>query len=258
MISDSSGSTPSLSLQRSSAEKPSCNLAPIAQGPNEALQRTGHTNEGLPSFQRSSPREPAAELGRSVSQISLGILPMSISSFIVDWPKFVSEWKTRPDYASVNGFYWDAMEEPKPWIAHHRLWTDSPTTQMHASEVYEELRPHLDKASRRAFDKLFGAFFWWNEAAGKFAIAFHNDLGKGANPEVFAITMKPATVEKHLALWDEGAFDRLRAPFKAEFPEGNERIENFGVFKKYVKMWVSLLQKAASKHRGVVVSVHGT
>jgi hypothetical protein len=54
--------------------------------------------------------------------------------------------------------------------------------------------------------------------------------------EAFAITMKPATVKKHLALWDQAAFDQLRHPFKEEFPLGMERIETFDEFKRYVEM----------------------
>jgi hypothetical protein len=81
---------------------------------------------------------------------------MSISAYLISWPEFVAALKahrTQPD------FLFRAVDAEEPWVQYVSLWTDSPTTAMFASDVYEELRHHLDSAARAKLDELFGVFF---------------------------------------------------------------------------------------------------
>jgi hypothetical protein len=180
---------------------------------------------------------------------------MSISARIVSWPELVAAWNAHRDEPD---FLFRAEDDNQPWVTWASLWDDSPTTAMCASDVYEKLRRHLSLTAQGELDGLFGAFFWWNKAAGRYTPAYVRELSKEADGEAFAVTMQPATVRKYLGLWDKAAFDELRLPFKAEFPRGAERIKDFDAFKRYVEMWVGLLRKAAERVRGLVVSIFGT
>jgi len=180
---------------------------------------------------------------------------MSISARLVSWPEFVTALQA---HRTQPGFLFRAEDANEAWVQYAPLWTDSPTTAMFASDVYEELRHHLSSAARAKLDELFGVFFWWNKADGRYTPTYFQDVSDVPDGEAFAITMKPATVKKHLELWDQAAFDQLRQPFKEEFPTGAERIKDFDEFKEYVEMWIGLLRKAAQPDRGLVVSVFGT
>jgi hypothetical protein len=180
---------------------------------------------------------------------------MSISARLVSWPELVTAWKAHRDR---RDFLFRAEDDNQPWVAYASVQDDSPRTALAASEVYERLRRHLGPAARRQFDELFGAFFWWNTAAGRNTPAYVQELSQEADGEVFAVAMKPDTVKKYLALWDEAAFEPLRRAFPTAFPRGTERIETFDSFKQYAEMWVGLLRRAAERDRGLVVSVFGT
>jgi hypothetical protein len=121
------------------------------------------------------------------------------------------------------------------------------------SKVYEKLGRYLPAPVRKKLDKLFGAFFWLDEP-GRCAIAFVQELSESADPEVFAAAMRPTTVRKYLALWDEAGFEKMQQPFHAEFANGTERVENVATFYHFAKMWVDLLRQAARRRRGFVVS----
>jgi hypothetical protein len=180
---------------------------------------------------------------------------MSISARLVSWPEFeaaLQAHRTQPD------FLFRAEDAQEPWVQYASLCTDSPTTAMFASDVYEELRHHLSSDARTKLDQLFGVFFWWNKADDRYTPTYFQDVSDVPDSEAFAITMKPATVKKHLELWDQAAFDWLRQPFDEEFPTGVERVQSFDEFKQYVEMWIGLLRKAAQQDRGLVVSVFGT
>jgi hypothetical protein len=180
---------------------------------------------------------------------------MSISARLVSWPEFVAALQAHQDQPD---FLSRALDAHEPWAEYASLYTDSPTTAMFASDVYEELRHHLSSAARAKLDELFGVFFWWNKADRRYTPTYYQDVSPVPDGEAFAITMKPATVKRHLELWDEAAFDQLRQAFKEEFPAGVERMRDFDEFKQYVEMWIGLLRRAAQRDRGLVVSVFGT
>jgi hypothetical protein len=180
---------------------------------------------------------------------------MSISAYLVSWPDLVREYNAHRDQVD---FLFRAVDNDRDWVTWVPLWTDSPTTAMCMSDVYEELRHHLEPKARKKLDELFGAFFWWNREARRNCPAYVRELSKETDGEAFAVTMRPVTVRKYLALWDEAGFEQMRGPFAEEFPEGVERVEDFDEFKQYAAMWVGLLRKAAEQGRGLVVSVFGT
>jgi hypothetical protein len=191
---------------------------------------------------------------------------MPFYACLVSWPQLVARWKAHvaersahakdADWNDANrqaDLLFDARDRGEPWVAGVDLWTDSHNTSMCMSRVYEKLRRYLPAAARKKHDRLFGAFFWLDEA-GRCAIAFVQELSDYADPEVFAAAMRPGTVRAHLALWDQAAFEQLRQPFRSEFPEGAERVEEFETFSRFVGMWVDLLREAAKQRRGLVVS----
>jgi hypothetical protein len=183
------------------------------------------------------------------------MVTMSISARLVSWPEFAAALQA---HRTQPAFLFRAEEAEEPWVRWMPLWTDSPTTAMSASDLYEELRHYLSGTARVKLDKLFGVFFWWNKADDRCTPTYFQDVSEVPDGEVFAITMKPATVKEHLKLWDEAAFDGLREPFHQVFPAGVERVKDFDEFKRYVQMWIGLLREAAKRDRGLVVSVFGT
>src|SRR5436305_236515 len=128
---------------------------------------------------------------------------MPLYPYLVSWPDLVAEWTAHPD---APAFPLDAAEKLQPWVAHGDLWTDSHRVALAMSEVYERLRVHLRPADRVPLDRLLGALFWTNEASGRCAVALVQELGEGADPEVFASAMAPATVQEYLGLWDSTTF----------------------------------------------------
>jgi hypothetical protein len=111
---------------------------------------------------------------------------MSISAYFVSWPELVVEWNAhqhKPD------FLYRAVDAGQPWVTPAYLWTDSPTTAMLASDVYEDLRDSLSPHLRKKFDELFGAFFWWNKADNRYTPAYVRELSETADPKAFAVTM---------------------------------------------------------------------
>jgi hypothetical protein len=177
---------------------------------------------------------------------------MSISAHFVSWPELVERFNARPNRAD---FLFRSEDAEEPWVERIHLWTDSPTAAERASDVYDKLRAYLAPDVRAKFDRLLGVFFWWNRADPWRAPTVFQDLSDEADREAFAVTMKPESVARHLALWDPAAFEQLRGPFQVEFPRGVEHFEDFDEFVEYVRVWVGLLRDAGNRGRGLVVSV---
>jgi hypothetical protein len=180
---------------------------------------------------------------------------MSISARFVSWPELVAAFQAHPDEPD---FLFRAQDNQEPWVTYASVYDDSPRTAYDASRAYEKLRRRLTPDDREKLDRLFGAFFWWNEAAHRNTPVYVQDLSEQADGEAFAVTMRPETVREYLALWDEAAFEQMRGPSRRSFPRSIERMKSFDAFKEYVGMWIGLLQGAVERDRGLVVSIFGT
>src|SRR5260370_21204158 len=113
---------------------------------------------------------------------------MSISARLVSWPEFVAAWQAHRTQAD---FLFRAEDANEPWVQYTSLWTDSPTTAMFASDVYEELRHHLSSTARAKLDELFVVFFWWNKADDRYTPTYFQDLSEVPDGDALATTPKP-------------------------------------------------------------------
>ncbi len=178
---------------------------------------------------------------------------MTNYAYLVDWQGFAAAWEKGD--ASNPDWFWDARDEGAAWVGMFDLWCASPISGGQMAEVYDKLRGHVPARSRKKLDKLFGAFFWPHEIDGHYTIRYVQDLIARPSPDVFAGAMRPATVRRYLARWDEAGFERMRRSFHDEFPVGLDRVADFGEFKRYAEMWVELLRAAAEAGRGIVVDM---
>lgn len=179
---------------------------------------------------------------------------MTNYAYLVDWRKFAAAW--RKDSAADPDWFWNARDDEADWVRPYDLWCASPLWGGQAAGVYDLLREHVPARPRRKLDALFGAFFWPHEVAGRYAIHYVQDLIPRPNEFVYAGAMRPATVRRYLAKWDEAAFERMRPAFRADaLPDWYDRVTDFDKFERYAVMWVDLLRTADATDRGVVVDM---
>lgn len=134
---------------------------------------------------------------------------MSITAYLVQWDEFVAAFQER--YGKDSAFLYRAIEDDEPWLEECEAWTDSPATAWVASEAYGGIRRRLAESERRVADQLLGALFWRQDGTP----AWIRDLDFEADGEVFAITMKPATVREYARLAAPETLAALRAGFDA-------------------------------------------
>jgi hypothetical protein len=184
---------------------------------------------------------------------------MYITASLVSWPELVKQWHAlHGKSAEGDSFFFDARDDPnQTWVVDHDLWFDNPKMSSPMGDAYAKVRQHLEPTARMKLDRIFGLFFWLDhEVDGKYTYHSLQELSPEADPEIFAMAMRPSTVREYLSLWDPTAFEQLRQPFEAEYPKGVGDLSlDFAQFKKYAEMWVELLTAAAAEDRGLVLTV---
>lgn len=174
---------------------------------------------------------------------------MDYAPFVVSWNEFARKWKEHRD----PEFFYEAMENGAPWLVEypHRDWFCQ-RAEVYASDIYDAVRGHLDPATRATLDPFCRAFFWSNNPDGVYV----QDLRAGEPREVFAITMKPATVNRYLKRISSVSLEGVREVCGQHCPPlDNPWMKDSQDFVEFIRLWVRLLYRASEKGWGVVVLI---
>ena len=161
---------------------------------------------------------------------------------VLSWPKLVEGWeRTRGDQ-----FRFDAGEAGELWLESYRApgFNDNWHAASEASEIYDALRPSLDGDLRSGCDWLCS--FFWNGATPP----------RAPGLTAFAVSLNPSAVTSFAALGNAVDLDLLRPGFAAAEEDLHLGwFETFEDFAAYVRQWVTLLNDAAARGAGVVVTI---
>jgi hypothetical protein len=185
-------------------------------------------------------------------------MSFSVRAYIVDWNELQERWKRgkKPAPHTSHWFY-QAVEDKERWVKQHqpKPWIDSANAMTDAAMFYDDARSDLKPAVRKQIDKYLRPFIALNEKDRR-----HLRELAGSNTEdgLFEMTMSPETVEEILANADFRWLDALRPLWEehsmVEDPDFTH-IKDFRCFTRYMNQWKKLLETAATKKRGVVISI---
>lgn len=173
---------------------------------------------------------------------------MEVSATFVDWREAVRR-KTEGTLAST---FVEAADQEEPWIDNDTGWDMySAILFTYVGEAYDSFRKKLSDENRSRADSLMNALIW----DGPFGHL--QDLGEGLPGDLFAITIAPETAASLVELAAQIDFEEFKVAFEnrcsAEIKETISRYETDVV--SYVQDWVSVLEAASQRGRGVIISM---
>jgi hypothetical protein len=173
-------------------------------------------------------------------------------SYLVDWDQLMDAKKNG---RLIEAFI-QALENKQPWLEAYSSpnWNSNWHQYVEGEDAYEQLRKHLRPEITTKLDQLAKAFWWKLED-----IAI-NDLGCDPESEEhaqqFSINANPSTVEYLLSLWSQVNPNELIQVFDQSVNvPANSYITSGAAFISRVLMWISLLNAASAKKRGIVVTI---
>jgi hypothetical protein len=182
----------------------------------------------------------------------------SVYAYLVDWDELTKHWKSAGK-TPRDKMHWfqQAAEDQESWLTQYwpKKWINSWNATVDAGLFYDDAREDLKPAVRTQIDKYWRPFIGTSSAHR----ANVRDLSKRDTEDgLFEITMSPATVKDFCARAKIAWLDSLEPLWEEHgvlAEEGFTHIGNFKAFKRYLSQWQKLLQTAARKQKGLVVSI---